>query len=109
MAESKSAALPLGYAPTGRFRKAQRPDASRGFPTTPVYRGSSAISTGGGTISDENSRGDLGRIIIIMSRSGAVLAGTALPCAGPRPNSPPGTVERRPVSWEDGGQLFHPE
>ena len=38
MAESKSAALPLGYAPTGRSGRAW--DGPRGFPlATPVYRG----------------------------------------------------------------------
>ena len=46
MAESKSAALPLGYAPTmraGRFSDRAVPIR---FPATSVYRGSHVISTG---------------------------------------------------------------
>jgi hypothetical protein len=49
MAESKSAALPLGYAPTGRNRDRQRDPGgqpARPPPAPPVYRGTSAISTG---------------------------------------------------------------
>jgi hypothetical protein len=45
MAESKSAALPLGYAPTGPLKP--RDGRPRGFPPAPpVYRGSPTISTG---------------------------------------------------------------
>src|SRR5579883_2991292 len=42
MAESKSAALPLGYAPTGPERRV----AAALLRTPPVYRGRPAISTG---------------------------------------------------------------
>jgi hypothetical protein len=45
MAESKSAALPLGYAPTGRSGGVRRAPRSR-FPIAPVYRQCSTISTG---------------------------------------------------------------
>src|SRR6476660_1681949 len=44
MAESKSAALPLGYAPTGRNEG--RIDPVDRLRQRPVYRGSCAISTG---------------------------------------------------------------
>src|SRR2546430_15538477 len=44
MAESKSAALPLGYAPTGSFRNGGRPPAES-VPATPVYRERCGIST----------------------------------------------------------------
>src|SRR5437667_9198973 len=44
MAESKSAALPLGYAPTGSFRNGGRLPAES-VPATPVYRERCGIST----------------------------------------------------------------
>ena len=44
MAESKSAALPLGYAPTGFWKRRQDTADSSSVP--PVYRGCPAISTG---------------------------------------------------------------
>src|SRR5207302_522078 len=44
MAESKSAALPLGYAPTGFWKRRQDTADSSSVP--PVYRGRPAISTG---------------------------------------------------------------
>src|SRR5690242_2709813 len=46
MAESKSAALPLGYAPTGRTGTRGRMRLPDRFGQRPVYRGCQAISTG---------------------------------------------------------------
>jgi hypothetical protein len=45
MAESKSAALPLGYAPSGSFGNGRRTAYPRFPPPPPVYRDGRPIST----------------------------------------------------------------
>ena len=96
MAESKSAALPLGYAPTGRNEGRIEPLGR--LRQRPVYRGSCAISTGR-TAEFRPKSGPVPRPpsidILPWMRPGRFSSLRAAQYRHLR-------VESTPISWEDG-------
>ena len=98
MAESKSAALPLGYAPIGPSQGTAQEqvtlDCPRFLPPTPVYREKVAISTAA-----------IVKIPLIRANPTTHIHGRAAFSLLRRPDShgcPFPAVETSAVSWEDG-------
>jgi hypothetical protein len=99
MAESKSAALPLGYAPTGS-RERRTMSLSTDSTSAPVYRDRRAIST------------DISAKFVAASASLSIMKAPgeiSVPGEPPLPRRlhchakmPRGAVEDAPVSWEYG-------
>ena len=92
MAESKSAALPLGYAPSGPGNGGET--SVRRFPrVAPVYRERRGISTA--------RRGKIPRAPVAPRHALYERYASPFPTAAPPPVP---TVETSPVSWEYGGK-----